>query len=252
MHLGSETKKNDIGLQFAGHNQMEALVDYFAHNFSHATHVILSGGSAGGLGALAHANWLQSKFPVSVNFRVVAQAGYFFALDVRAFPEWLIGGKKPFAPIITEYLGWWYKAYIPENCTASPPHLCLSASTMIPFIKAPIFLANNAYDAVALQLLLDGHGFDHSYLKYFGATVLESLKKQLRQNVDGAWIASCLQHTANLCFISPTRVANSTYRDVLTNWINGGTLFPYQVFDNDTACGGLPCNPHCGGPCDPQ
>lgn len=54
--------------------------------FAKATSVLLSGGSAGGIGTFANADWLGSVLPPSVYYRAAPIGGWFFPGDSSDHP----------------------------------------------------------------------------------------------------------------------------------------------------------------------
>ena len=64
-HMGLQTRPGILsdGLQFSGHLIVEAMVDHLVNttNFANATDVLLSGGSAGGIGTFHNADWMMDK-----------------------------------------------------------------------------------------------------------------------------------------------------------------------------------------------
>lgn len=260
VHIGMQKTKNFMGFYFAGNFQLMSTLDYLDnHNFSSlpsATEILLAGGSAGAIPLFSYGNLFQERYP-NARVRVAAQAGYFFAKGVVAYPEWKLGISIPFPPIATSYLGDMYSpVYIEPKCRAShsnEPYLCISAPYALEFLEVPIFIANNIFDSVQLEALawiID----DKPFLEYFGKTILNSLQDFNQTSKNGMWMPSCLQHTGNICLASKTLVNGISYKNALENWYFSETnstsnfLVDSCYYENN----GFPCNSVCSGPCDPE
>ena len=112
-----------------------------------ATDIILSGDSAGGIGAFNNIDFLTEKMK---GVHVVGNpwAGWYFP-NVTTYPRWKQGlpnnfTSKPFYQL--------YQSYLNEDCTAqhpSDPWYCgpLSMPQLYPFIKTPIYIAENMFDS---------------------------------------------------------------------------------------------------------
>lgn len=155
-----------------------------------------------------------------------------------------------------------YKAFVDPVCSADVkskggnPITCLSAATVYPYIKPPMFLRNNIFDAVELQSVLWTKSFGDKYLRFFGETMFKSFGQVLNGNKtqDAIMLSACLQHTKNLCLAGETKVNGFTYKEALFDWYFERGAVPKHLVDDCYVNGTdkLPCNPVCGGPCDPQ
>eukprot|EP00662_Eupelagonemidae_sp_cell21_P033214 gene33214-61155_t len=67
------------GLYFSGHLNVEGIVDALsAKGLTSATHVLLSGGSAGGIGTFINLDWLAGHLGRKVVVKGAPNAGWFF------------------------------------------------------------------------------------------------------------------------------------------------------------------------------
>ena len=90
VHIGTQRTQNIYGLQFAGHNTLQAIVSDLLNKtgLRTAKQVLLSGGSAGGIGTFQNADWLGEALRDGgvdmrgLNYRASPQAG---ALCARRF-----------------------------------------------------------------------------------------------------------------------------------------------------------------------
>jgi len=66
-------------LYFRGRRVLDAVLDYLesSHKLGSATEVLLSGGSAGGLSAFLHADYVRTRFTKGVKFGVAPVSGFF-------------------------------------------------------------------------------------------------------------------------------------------------------------------------------
>ena len=97
VYVGTQMEKNDMGLYFAGHNTLVAVVAALAARPSSAlvgaSRVLLSGGSAGGIGVFQNADWLGGAIralspSTPLAYRAAPQAGaYFVNADVVEFAQ---------------------------------------------------------------------------------------------------------------------------------------------------------------------
>jgi hypothetical protein len=71
----------------AGHNIIEAALEHAG--IGNATHILISGGSAGGQGAYYHADWLAGKYPQA---HVLSAPEYgWFGEPFSSFADWTHG-----------------------------------------------------------------------------------------------------------------------------------------------------------------
>ena len=102
VYIGTQKHRNADGLFFAGHNTMEAIVSHLLNTTAlrSAKRVLLSGGSAGGIGTFQNADWMGAALrdagaPGDLVFRAAPQAGGFFVgSDVVLFAEFEAGRQN--------------------------------------------------------------------------------------------------------------------------------------------------------------
>ena len=163
LFIGTQRRPNLMGLYFAGHNTMEAVVSQLLNSTSlgSSTHILLSGASAGGIGTFQNADWLHATLQsagASPVLRAAPQAGAFFVHpDIVLFPEFTVHLSANFAAFASSYLYAWFGAlsggsdpFLDESCmVANPhtPHQCWSAFHHYPYIQTPLFVAQNKFDS---------------------------------------------------------------------------------------------------------
>jgi ribosome maturation protein SDO1 len=112
------------GLYFAGHNTVNALLDHLENStsFSKASFILLSGGSAGGIGAFHNADFVSSRAKVLAPAAVVKaspQAGFYFPSEsLTMYPEFTENVTTPFPPTAAAYLSdFFHGPYLDASCT---------------------------------------------------------------------------------------------------------------------------------------
>jgi ribosome maturation protein SDO1 len=253
-HTGTLTTSDDLGMYFAGHNNLEAIVQNLRDKagLSNATHVLLSGGSAGGIGVFNNADWFKGQFPNAV-LKAAPLAGYFFPKDIILYETWILGLDVPYPEIASEYLANWYHSYLDESCLKANPDLsgrCWDASFVYPYIETEMLIVENIYDGSLLQFLgwLNYGTLASEYLAYFGDTMVSSIQVEstnVTKPKDGYFMPSCLDHTGNLCVASPTAISGYTYSDILNDWYFEINKLPHRLVDDCWSKGSQPCNKVC-------
>ena len=88
------TKSDLLGFWFTGHNQLKGTVDHLKKTagLDEATHVLLTGYSAGGIGTFNNADFMREKWlDSSVYFRAAPVGGMFFPGPTVIYEEWIVG-----------------------------------------------------------------------------------------------------------------------------------------------------------------
>jgi hypothetical protein len=114
---------------FAGHLHLSQVVDFVLDRYT-PTEVILTGGSAGGVGAFVNADWMASRLPASTKFAAMPMAGFGGTWnEMKHWKYWLSNSTDP-DPLEHSYFGW--MANITEylipgvaKCIADPDKLPL-------------------------------------------------------------------------------------------------------------------------------
>jgi hypothetical protein len=121
---GQMKEKTEDGLYFAGHNTVNAVLDHLTNttSFPKATFLLLSGGSAGGIGTFHNADFVSSRAKVLAPAAVVKaspQAGFYFPSErVTLYPEFTENLTTPFAPVAAAYLSdFFHGPYLDASCT---------------------------------------------------------------------------------------------------------------------------------------
>eukprot|EP01043_Picozoa_sp_COSAG02_P068986 COSAG02_NODE_11651_length_1681_cov_1.311631_2_plen_371_part_00 len=171
-YIGTQRESNSIGLFFAGHNTLEAVVSDLQNRsrFNAARRVLLSGRSAGGIGVFQNADWLGEQLDLSrVTYKATPQCGAFFTNSMlKLMPQYTSGVMNgssggggngvDAAAVMSDYLVSFYggtegpgAVNLDRSCTAAKApltkHTCWSAAVHYPHISTPLLIAQNRYDA---------------------------------------------------------------------------------------------------------
>jgi Pectinacetylesterase len=147
----SPLEVNGTKLHMRGHAILKALFGELreTYGFGKATHVLLSGCSAGGLSTYLHADYIHDTFvPASADYKAMPISGYF--LD---FPN--VFGKK----VYTDEMKYVFRMQhvgtsdvtTNERCmhryrATGDEWKCIMAQYVLPFIEVPYFAYNSLYD----------------------------------------------------------------------------------------------------------
>lgn len=122
-----------------------------------ATEVLISGGSAGGLSAYLHANYITRRLPASASVAVAPLSGFFLespdaggAVAVVDRFRWLFETHNSTAAVAQSN-----PLCLVDNHGAE--HLCLFAPRVLKYVERPIFLVNSIYDSYQLPGILMLH-----------------------------------------------------------------------------------------------
>ena len=149
-------------LYFQGHSSFVNIIATLKsqHGLNSATHVVLTGDSAGGVGTFANVDWLQTALPSAV-VKGAPNAGWFFpgslASDQPKYPndppsDWAhfskneSGGRinSTFELVVSQL----WEPIVNVECVAveANPFDCGSVHVAYKYIKAPMFVVENQYD----------------------------------------------------------------------------------------------------------
>jgi len=255
-HTGTLRSQDILGFYFAGHLTLTAICAHLkaTTNITHATHILFSGSSAGGIGVYNNADFISQQFP-QAQVKASPEGGYFFPENIVLYEEWLIGLDVPYPPIASEYIATMFSSYVDETCAKAHPDSpwrCWDAGFVIPYLETPILVVNNIYDSSQLKFLLwpnDGSSNSKAYLGYFGDSLYISVTLGVNRSKDGYFLISCFDHTEDLCMVSQTRVQGLLYSEVVTDWFFGKNELSHTLVDSCWRPSGEPCNPFCSLEC---
>jgi len=173
-------------------------------NLKEASHVIFSGTSAGGLAVMLHADFVRSKLPKKVNFRALADSGFF--LDTASRKQ---KGQRKFRKIMQNV----FKLHdctdgVPQHCVKNTSGKklwkCIFPQYFLRFVKSRLFVVNPLYDSWQLGNIWEIPCARHPYsctkkelkqIKKFRKTTLKAMKGVIKGSSNIALFAdSCIDH----------------------------------------------------------
>jgi hypothetical protein len=254
-HKGNHTEATAAtwGLYFNGHSSFALIIAMLqaSHGLGSATHVLLTGNSAGGVGTFANVDWLANVLPGAV-VKGAPNAGWFFPGSLasdqphhRQNPpsDWAHWSRNESGGVFNDTLDSIVDALwapiVQPGCIESQvkagldPLACGSVHVFYKYIHSPLFVVENQYDT---NQLYAQEGLPHqgpydatwlSYVRMYGAAMRESTNQVL-----------------NL-----TSLGGVNYVDLVTDWFwdLGKLTDKYQQVEACNASfAGLPCNPARG------
>ena len=260
-----------------GHLIFERIIQYLAYNLSDslldAQYVLLTGGSAGGMGTFGNINWLYNELKTrgtykdNITIKAAPVAGWFFPgnttdqpsapmMPPNDYPHWSVGqtggeGHNDSINIL-------YDGYLDPDCATALGQQnawhCGSVRNAFPFIKAPIFVIENKYDKnqIVTQMLLPTNVVNNetsSYVEYYGHDMDRSILTQLvdKQNdKNGLFYPSCFDHGGISVTSGSVIIKGYNVSELVGDWYWEYNKLPHFVYDtcNDEN-NQLPCNPTC-------
>lgn len=213
---------------FQGHLIMEAMLDQKI-GLKEATHVLLTGCSAGGIGSFHNADWLAEQLPNAV-VKSNPEAGWFNAPFDR-FPYFVQGIPDPDPKHLNSTTVTWlkniqiYQAPAISLCLADPTadtQLCGSVPYFYPYIKTPVFVSEAASDEYQVHhsagMPNELNATEKKYIVKFGNYLRDNLEKVVmngkKAETDGIFTPACFKH----CLPWNAQVDGHTWRETLGNW----------------------------------
>lgn len=265
---GTRTKPTEDGFQFSGHINIKAVVAHLNETQGlgqSATHVLLMGSSAGGIGTFNNIDYLREEWLPDRNIVVKGHpvSGFYFPSPVVLYPEWRVGLNESIDPLASMYLVEWFDSALDGSCTKEHPyphkHLCWDAHIHYKYISTPIFVTENRFDQNQINSVLlcpkENNVHTTAFIRDFGGRMEVGLRNTVQSNAgkakgDGLFSPSCFSHTVDICvqggpeLLSPSGKVVRMMDLFVPWWEQGGSdTFKYQLVDT---CSGLdPCGNHC-------
>jgi sialidase-1 len=191
-------------LYFRGNRNVDAALDWLVEHkqMDAATHIVVSGESAGGLATYWHLDAFRARFP-KAQVLGVPDSGFFLGLP--SHPSW----PKSLEFIANEMNG---TSGLDASCVAAaraagkdPATSCTLPELAAPHIAAPVFVMNSRYDPALIGIsagLPDAAGeglrptpAEVKSINSLGATVLATINATvLRKGQNAAFITACHEH----------------------------------------------------------
>ena len=265
---GARTSFDRFGLWFSGHSNIRAVVHHLneTENLQNATHILLTGLSAGGIGVHNNADYFRDKWiSHSTIFRAASVAGFYFPGPVVAYPEYALNVTVPLNNLATKYMTSWFGSVLDESCLMNTPeryqHRCWDSHYLYKHIDTRLFVIENRFDESQIHDVLLCP-FDHiennstdGFIKWFGNTMSEGLKNTVQSDLgikkgDGLFVPSCLDHTLNFCIQGGPKVGDKKIGDLLPKWFLENDPVIASTYQEVDTCNinertEMPCNIHC-------
>lgn len=230
---------------FQGHLIVQTLVASYLP--ASTSDVLLTGCSAGGMGAFFHADYLREQLPKAV-VKANPEAGWFGKYKYDRWPYFVAGIPDPDPTHIADTSVSWLKRIQVYNCTASQacysdpladPTYCDSIPYFYTYIKTPVFVTESGADSYQVEhqgaMPLSGgpanfNATQKAYVIHFGDELRASLRLQIvegpKATTDGLFTPACYAH----CLPWNAKVSGVTWREALGNWYFG-RVGPTQLLD---------------------
>jgi len=261
------------GFYFSGHLNFKSIMQHLFDTQSAAQsmqRVLLSGGSAGAVGAYHNCDFLQAFLAEAGSDAQVSCApvsGWFFPgftedhdnplMPPSNWSDWSNGRVTSLDPSGTSM----WLPYSPKECVeALAPTgealLCGTTQAVYPHIQAPVYVLQNWFDynQIFAQLQLPKEKVSttqgREFIAYFGRAMALS-KDVVTQHPygktgDGLFLASCLDHGGSVAFGDDVRVQGHNSFEALGDWFFGRGRIPAMLVDDcQQPAPGLPCNSMC-------
>jgi len=261
-HLGQETK-----LHFRGRRNLDATLDFaFEYLFlGKATEVVVSGGSAGGLATILHADHIAKRMreqaPNIKRTLAMPIVGFFldhqlyqkeehrYAEDMKYIMSMqnVTGGGGGFNQACLDYY--------PE------PSYCFIAAYAAPFVQTPLFITNSKFDAWQLSYEFQVPCYagytdfpwdrpkacdddEQAAVHQYGTDFLMQMMGTFTKPENGAFITSCICHD---CDWDTITVKNKTSREHGMAWYYGEITGESAILIDEEGPNknGNPENEHC-------
>ena len=179
------------------------------HGLAHASEVIVSGGSAGGLAAFLHADWWCDTLGATTaangalrKCSALPDSGFFLDYEYQRAkvvppPGSIHGGYY------RAYMEWAFDAFnasggLHVDCVAAmasigTPNLCMFAEHTAPFVHTPLFVLQSEYDSWQRYFVLDSSSEDQHLGDNITARLVANVIDAHPQN--GMFLSVCGYHT---------------------------------------------------------
>jgi hypothetical protein len=259
LHSGQRKEADDstFGLYFSGHNILVSILDDLDRyaNLTHATEIILSGVSAGGLGMWMNVDYIRQRYPLA-KVTGVSIAGYYFYATYYDGPDATApGGMADFRESAWPATYELYQAYVNKDCEKANgggygAPSCMIANVSHPYVKSRVFAVQSQTD----QVVLTGHDcwpedyMDDEPEKEFMKEWHNNMTIALDPLMDiydtqwGVFAAACYTHT-NFNHENP-KVNGLSYVDAFHNFYYSRVNTDPSIYKVSDDCGEM-CNPTC-------
>ena len=267
-HRGQQntTSSKTWGFYFSGHLNFKAIVEDIkvkhASSFAKMERILLTGGSAGGIGTFYNADWLASVIPSSATLKAAPLAGWFFAGNYpdqvsqgRAwqppsnYPDFSAGRATDRSNSTVQTQDLWLPL-VPTKCAAAQrpgeESHCSTVHVAYPYIATPLYVMENMYDKdqIEQQGQMPNSATTtesgKAYLRYMGLGMRNST--HVLKKGDGIFLPSCFLHGGGLGVGGSTTIGGHQSGKVLGDWFHDRDVQDVLVLRDscDAANDGLP------------
>eukprot|EP00039_Didymoeca_costata_P023992 m.8921 g.8921 ORF g.8921 m.8921 type:complete len:400 (+) comp3973_c0_seq1:26-1225(+) len=251
------------GLHTCGHNILNVLIDQLfktTSSFKHATHLLFSGGSAGGIGVFHNADFITDKIKslkMNTTVKAAPQGGYYFPKGIFQYNMYAKGKRIPFDLFATGYVNMIQHGYTDPSCAkalGNQKARCWNIDILQKYISTPLFIGQDNIDSNQIHAELGCPGkvcewnstnkIAVSFMEDYANKTRRSLHEFAQQHSSKAgsvWSPSCLGHTGEFRVNGGPLIKGKSYREALKEWF----------FDNkrtvliEECPHGIVCNPAC-------
>lgn len=267
-YTGTTLKNKYLGgLHTTGHYNVKAVLDHLANTtgFKHADNLLLSGGSAGGIGVFHNADfvgdYIKTALGINVTYKCAPQAGWFFPGGIFLYEEWAVGLRVPFDFFATDAVHFIELGYVNEECEAAlgkKSKQCWDVNVVQKYLATPFFVAQNQLDSnqISDELLCPGStcktdtkpaSVAGKFMRDYSLKSVASLQAfQNEHPGGGVFSPSCLAHVGDLCMTRGPLIQGVSYGQSLGAWYFETGGFPTTLYDS-CGDGEIICNPSCTG-----
>jgi hypothetical protein len=274
-HSGTNlnTTAESFGLYFQGHLNLARMLErlHSHHGLGDGARMLLTGQSAGGIGAFKNADFVSDKLErlglSNTTLKAAPNAGWFWPGDPRALPagvgmpivfeNWTATPLSPTnwsAPTALMVKLW--GAFLPPACTSAmaskglDPTFCNSVHNVYTHTKVPVLTIENQFDSYQLSHSMGVPSDPKSaeqkaqvdaYTAYYGGLMRDSTAQVARKEGDGLFLPSCLTHVVS----ASATVHGYTYLQHVSDWFFGRGEIPNMLIDPCTSADGAPCGKGC-------
>lgn len=239
---------NNTRLNFRGYRNLEATINRLLTNYglNTATHVLISGSSAGGLTSILHADYINStvrQVNPNVILKVIPEVGFF--LDAESI--W--NQQHLYTTVYTRIADFanvthGFPQQVNEQCIYNTPFSenwkCFMAQYTYPYVSTPIFLLNSVVDEWQTSNILAPNSNVTDYVTTYGAFVpcIEDPLKGCNSTQHDQWFGYADQ------FMKALNTSIQNTPEAFMNQ-NGGFITSCPI--HTTAIGGLSQKIHING-----
>jgi len=245
---------------FSGHNILNGVITdmKFRHGATVATDVILSGCSAGGIGAFDNCDFFAEAFP-KARAACRPESGY-FGLPITPYSAWSKGQSVPDPEMHHDSDSDWLaliNAYINPamaacNMSTNNGHnfpyckgidrgCCDKVPYYYPFTKTRMFIAQNTMDSYQIAVQGGGSPWDARYVSYVQGVISGYLTSTYihgpKSATDGMFTTACFAH-CNTVWSSGSVIDGKTGAQAFGDWYFGRSAKAMHL-DNSSS-------PDCG------